>query len=225
MSVPLEGRALITPQAEDYLKTIYALSHGGKVTTQGLADELAIAPASVTGMLKRLAELHLITYVPYHGAKLTETGEKVALEVVRHHRLLELYLTRALGYTWDEVHDEADRLEHVISETFEARMAAVLGDPSYDPHGQPIPRLDGTVPDAGGQPLSHCAPGSEVRVLRVGDEDGVFLRYLTGVGLEPGARAVVSALDVLGGTVTLLVRGESRVLGLNAAERLWVQHL
>src|SRR5215203_3693768 len=132
---------------EDYLKAIYTLGRTqAQVTTSSLADHLGFKPASVTGMLKTMADLRLVAYTPYHGVELTMAGEQIALEVVRHHRLIELYLVEALGYGWDEVHDEAERLEHHISEKLEARIAAHLGEPAFDPHGDPIPTLEGTLP-------------------------------------------------------------------------------
>ncbi|MBB6098800.1 DtxR family Mn-dependent transcriptional regulator [Deinobacterium chartae] len=218
-------RKLLSAQAEDYLKAIYLLGRSGKVSTQSLAAELGVTPASVSGMLKKLAELGLVDHKPYYGAVLSATGERVALEIVRHHRLLELYLTQALGYSWDEVHAEADRLEHVISEELEARISQVLGDPHYDPHGHPIPRLDGTVPEAGGHVLRGCLPGDRVRMLWVSDQEAAFLRYLTELGLSPGAEFVVQEVDLLGGTLTLRIDATERVLGLEAASRVWVRNL
>jgi DtxR family Mn-dependent transcriptional regulator len=135
-----------SPAIEDYLKQLYLLGGDGSVSTQAVADALNVNPASVTGMLRRLTDHGLVEPVAYKGATLTPAGQTVALEILRHHRLLELYLHRALGYPLDEVHAEAERLEHVISETLEARMAAWLGEPSFDPHGDPIPALDGSVP-------------------------------------------------------------------------------
>src|SRR5512136_2359528 len=136
----------LSPPIEDYLKAIYQLrEREGAASTTGIAAALAVTPASVTGMIKKLAELKLVRHAPYQGVELTKAGEKIALEMVRHHRLLELFLIDALGYTWDEVHAEADVLEHVISEEFEERMAARLGYPAVDPHGAPIPAEDGTI--------------------------------------------------------------------------------
>src|SRR5919202_3739182 len=137
----------ISPAIEDYLKAIYTLGRTqAQVTTSLLADHLGFKPASVTGMLKTMSDMHLVSYTPYHGVELTPGGRRIALEIVRHHRLIELYLVEALGYSWDEVHDEAEALEHVISEKLEARIAARLGHPSFDPHGDPIPSLEGTLP-------------------------------------------------------------------------------
>ncbi len=215
-------RALLSAQAEDYLKALYSLGQPGPVSTQSLADTLKVSPASVSGMLRKLAEQGLVNHKPYLGAALTERGEKVALEVLRHHRLLELYLTRALGYGWDEVHAEADKLEHVISEALEARIARALGDPHYDPHGHPIPRPDGSLPELGGVQLPDSAPNRALTLLRVQGEDADFLRYLTEQGLQPGATLQVVDIDTHGGTLTLKVGDATRVLGVEAARRLWV---
>src|SRR3990172_755566 len=137
----------LSPQMQDYLKTIYLLEgRPGGASTSGIAQALGVRPASVTGMLKKLAELKLVRHVPYQGAHLMRRGERIALEIVRHHRLLEVFLVETLGYTWDEVHAEAARLEHAISEDFEDRLAARLGDPQIDPHGDPIPAKDGSLP-------------------------------------------------------------------------------
>ena len=218
-------RTPLSPQAEDYLKALYSLGQTGTVGTQNLADTLNVSPASVSGMLRKLSEQGLVDHRPYLGAALTARGEKVALEVLRHHRLLELYLTQALGYGWDEVHAEADKLEHVISEALEARISRALGDPRYDPHGHPIPRPDGSLPELGGERLPDCPPGAALTLLRVQGEDAEFLRYLSGQGLEPGATLAIVGMDVHGGTLTLEVGGATRVLGLEAARRLWVSPL
>jgi len=214
-------RTPLSHQAEDYLKAIYLLGLEGKATTQALSEALEVTPASVSGMLKKLAEAGLVSHKPYFGAVLTPAGERVALEIVRHHRLLELYLTESLGYTWDEVHAEADRLEHVISEDFEARISSLLGDPHYDPHGHPIPRLDGSLPDSEGLALSSYRAGTQVCVVRVTDQDSAFLRYLAEIGLKPGARVRVLRVEPMGGTLELAVGEEKRTLSLEAAGRIW----
>jgi DtxR family transcriptional regulator, Mn-dependent transcriptional regulator len=219
--MPKAIRSLLSSQAEDYLKAIYQLNQTDKATTQALAAVLEITPASVSGMLKKLSELHLIEYRPYYGAILTPTGEQIALEILRHHRLLELYLTHSLGFSWDAVHAEADRLEHVISEEFEARIAALLGDPHYDPHGHPIPRLDGTLPDVSGQELPTFVDGLALQLTRVPDEDPAFLRYLAEVGLIPGTALHIRQRDLLGGTLEVQVGDHSHTLSLVAAARLW----
>src|SRR5512136_1485163 len=149
----------LSPPVEDYLKTVYLLrERSGAASTTAIAAALAVTPASVTGMIKKLAEMKLVRHAPYQGVELTRSGEKIALEIVRHHRLLELFLIEALGYTWDEVHAEADALEHVISEEFEERMAARLGNPLVDPHGDPIPAKDGTIVAVKQQSLLDLEP-------------------------------------------------------------------
>ena len=176
---------------EDYLKAIFHLGRGGgNVTTQALADRMEVSPASVTKMLKRLAEVRLVEYERYQGVHLTEAGRRVAVEILRHHRLLELFLTRALGYTWDEVHDEAELLEHFISEKLEARIAELLGHPSFDPHGAPIPTLDGEIP----QNESACLREQELyvphEISRVSDSDAEALKELAELNLVPGITVV-----------------------------------
>ena len=176
---------------EDYLKAIFHLGRGGEsVTTQALADRMEVSPASVTKMLKRLAEVRLVEYERYQGVHLTEAGRRVAVEILRHHRLLELFLTRALGYTWDEVHDEAELLEHFISEKLEARIAELLGHPSFDPHGAPIPTLDGEIP----QNESACLREQELyvphEISRVSDSDAEALKELAELNLVPGITVV-----------------------------------
>lgn len=181
--------------AEDYLKAIYQLqSETGYASTTGLADRLHVAPASVTGMLKKLAadDEPFIRYKPYHGVTLTPAGEHTALEVIRHHRLLELFLQKTLGYSWDEVHAEADRLEHVISEEFEDRIAALLGEPTRDPHGHPIPSKQGAVLPPVCRRLSELRVGQQARVASVSDDEPALLRYAEELGLMPGARIMVT---------------------------------
>ncbi|HKY60613.1 MAG TPA: metal-dependent transcriptional regulator [Gemmatimonadota bacterium] len=180
----------ITPPVEDYLKAIYALSREDlgedRVSTSAIAERMQVSAASATSMMQRLAEMKLVHYVPYQGVSLTEAGEKIALEVIRHHRLLELYLAEALGYPWDAVHDEAERLEHVISEEFEDRIDAMLGHPTTDPHGHPIPPKTGRMPDEEQRRLSEVEPGEVVVVRRVHDRDVGALRALSLLKLFPG---------------------------------------
>ncbi|PZA06829.1 MULTISPECIES: manganese-dependent transcriptional regulator MntR [unclassified Meiothermus] len=188
------ARPPLSEAQEDYLKQILLLGGGEKleethsVSTQALADQMEIKPASVTGMLKKLAELGLVEYEAYKGVRLTEAGYKVALEVLRHHRLLEAYLHQALGYGWEEVHAEAERLEHHISEAFEARIAEWLGHPSHDPHGDPIPSVELTLPqDAPTQRLTALAVGQHGLVARVLTQDHDSLNLLAHLHLRPGA--------------------------------------
>lgn len=168
-------------------------SEDSRATTNALAARLGVEAASVTGMLKKLAELKLVDYVPYQGAQLTLGGERIALEVIRHHRLIELYLIEAMGYTWDQVHAEADRLEHAISEEFEDRIARILGDPKTDPHGDPIPSKDGEVARSSRMSLANSPVSQRVRIQRVRDEDPHLLRELASLGLLPQTIVHVSA--------------------------------
>ena len=180
-------RAHLSEAQEDYLKQVLLLSGEGPVTTQALAERMGVRPASVTGMLKKLASLGLVDYAPYRGVTLTEAGRAVALEVLRHHRLIETYLAEALGYDWDEVHEEAERLEHHISEAFEARIAEWLGHPERDPHGDPIPTAGLALPHGEGPRISESRPG-RYRLLRVRAQDEGTLALLARLGLVPGAR-------------------------------------
>jgi len=200
--VPRVKRGALSSAMEDYLKAIYELGEEG-VTTQALADALKISPASVTGMLKKLAALKLVAYTRYQGAGLTPAGRQVALEVVRHHRLIETYLAQALGYGWHEVHDEAERLEHHISEAFEERIAELLGHPTHDPHGDPIPQRDGSIPDRPGQPLSEVAVGATIEIVRITKQEREVLRYLAEHNLRPGTVATVLAREPFAGPVLL----------------------
>ena len=199
----------ITPAIEDYLKAIYTLQQDtSEVSTSLLSEQLAgKKPGSVTGMIKRLAELKLVTYTPYQGVRLSEAGMKIALEVVRHHRLLELYLVEALGYSWDEVHDEAENLEHHISKKLEARIAARLGHPRFDPHGDPIPTAEGALPAQDARLLADVPPGSGATILRVGDQHAARLRYLADIGLVPGAAIEVVGAEPFDGPVSVRVCG------------------
>ena len=212
----------LSPSAEDYLKHLYVLGQGGKVNTQALADALAVAPASVTGMLRKLTEQGLVSHAPYQGAKLTAEGERVALEVLRHHRLLELFLHRSLGVPLDEVHEEAERLEHALSEKLEARMAAWLGDPTHDPHGDPIPSLSGELPERAERRLSQLAAGDQAVVARVPDADAVQLRALMAADLTPGSPVTLLSVDTALGTLTVQVGGHPLTLSLVVAAQVQV---
>ncbi|MCS6773229.1 MAG: metal-dependent transcriptional regulator [Thermoflexales bacterium] len=186
--------SILSESMQDYLKVILELIQSNqRATTNALAARLNVTPASVTGMLKRLAELNLVEYEPYQGAELTPAGRRVALEVVRHHRLLELYLIEAMGYRWDEVHAEAERLEHAISQEFAERMARILGDPKVDPHGDPIPTREGEMPVPSHQTLCEVQAGTQVQIQRVRDEDAEVLRKLAALGLFP--RTVLTVID------------------------------
>ncbi len=190
----------LSSAAEDYLKAIFELG-GADVGTVELAGLLEVSPASVTGMLRRLADLRLVDHERYRGASLTPAGRKVALETIRHHRLLETYLKEALGYSWFAVHDEAEKLEHHISEEFEDRIAEALGHPSHDPHGDPIPDREGEMPLVSGRPLAELAPGGYV-VTRVGRLPVDTLIWLDGLGVRPGVPIVLREVLEDGRVVT-----------------------
>jgi DtxR family transcriptional regulator, Mn-dependent transcriptional regulator len=218
-------RELLSPQSEDYLKAIYSLGTD-RVNTQSLADRLEVKPGSVTEMLKRLAELGLVEHKPYYGARLTPAGERIALELIRHHRLLESYLHQALGYALEDVHREAERLEHHISEEFEARISELLGHPTHDPHGDPIPTLEGKLPEFATRAMLDVNEGEEVRLGRVSEKDPDFLRLVVSLGLIPGARVKVIRVAKPSGTITLEVAGTvQHTLSLEAARKLWVENL
>jgi len=186
---------VLTQAIEDYLKVIYKLRQTGEaVTTNAIAARLDVAPASASNMIKKLARLKLVDHTPYHGVQLTPGGEKIALEVIRHHRLIELYLARHLGLSLDRVDAEAERLEHVISEELEDRIAQSLGDPTHDPHGDPIPTREGAVETTSHPLLSDLQPGQRGVVVRVSDNDPAVLRGLAEQHILPGAR--VRVLDV-----------------------------
>jgi DtxR family Mn-dependent transcriptional regulator len=202
------------------LKAIYEIRQetGARlVGTAALADKLGVSRASVTGMLKKLAVSpeRLIVYTRYRGVRLTPKGEKAALEVVRHHRLLEAYLTTALGYSWDEVHSEADHLEHVISEAFEERIAAFLGHPESDPHGAPIPLRDGSLPSRREIRLSQLDIGQEAAISRVSDRDPEMLRYLDQLGLRPPQRLRVLERGPFDGPIHIQSPTSSSVIALS----------
>jgi DtxR family transcriptional regulator, Mn-dependent transcriptional regulator len=209
----------LTDAIQDYLKEIYKLhSETGKVTTTALAKRLRISPASVTAMVKKLAALDLVEHVPYHGVDLTPAGERVALEVLRHHRLLELYLARTLGVAVESVHAEADRLEHVLSEELETRIDRALGYPTHDPHGEPIPdaKLElGEEQEL--RPLSELDTGEQAVVRRVPDDDKL-LPQLSGLGLVPGRRVEVRKRRPL----TVAIDGTDQVLPPRLAEAVQV---
>ena len=217
------ARPPLTEAHEDYLKHLFLLEEalGGPVPTQALAERLSVKPPSVTEMLKKLKALGLLEHEPYRGARLTERGRKVALEVLRHHRLLEAYLHQALGYGWEEVHQEAERLEHVISEDLEERIAEYLGHPPFDPHGDPIPTKDLTLPSSKALPLTE-APLGRARVARALAQDRGTLNLLARLGLVPG-----KPLRILerGEGVRVEVEGEVYLLPRALAQAVGVEPL
>lgn len=204
---------MLTPAMEDYLKTIYRLQGDGEtVSTNLLAEQMGFRPASVTGMIKKLAELKMVEHTPYYGVRLTPAGNRAALETLRHHRLLELYLTEKLGYSWDEVHDEADRLEHHISERLEARMFAALGEPTHDPHGDPIPTLSGDLPTLEMSALTELAVGERGIVAQVRTQDEEILRYLREEGFALHVAVEVIAASAPEATIRVRVEDEHEVV-------------
>ncbi|MCB9418568.1 MAG: metal-dependent transcriptional regulator [Ardenticatenaceae bacterium] len=209
---------------EDYLKTIFALAEfETPVSTSRIAEARDVKPGSVTSMLQRLAKLNLVHYEKHYGVTLTEAGEKIALEVIRHHRLLELYLNEALGFSWDEVHEQADILEHVISEKLEERIAHYLGNPKFDPHGDPIPDKDGLIESIPMVPLVETAVGTTAQVARIQDDaNSEMLRYLAELGLTPGN--IIRILDIapFDGPFTIEVNGEVKVIGNAVAAAILV---
>lgn len=212
---------------EDYLKTIYMLAEvESPVSTSRIADARNVKPGSVTSMLQRLAKLNLVDYEKHYGVTLTDAGEKIALEVLRHHRLLELYLSEALGFGWDEVHEQAELLEHVISEKLEERISAVLGNPMFDPHGDPIPAKDGTIVYQETRPLTAVSPGQKVLVARIPDDgNSERLRYLAELGLRPGTEVMITAVAPFDGPITLDIEGDSKVVGFTIAQAVLVSEL
>jgi DtxR family Mn-dependent transcriptional regulator len=214
----------ITAAMEDYLKVIYRLSEDGhRATTQAIAERLNVAAPSVTGMIKRLADLKLVEHQRYRSVALTAAGRKAALEIVRHHRLLELYLAEALGYSWDEVHDEAERLEHTISEEFEARIDKALGYPTVDPHGDPIPTACGTIARRSDDRLSSLEIGASATISRVDDADPEKLRYLGSIGLYPETEIEVVERMPFDGPIRVRVGDDAHYVGQELASSVHVQ--
>lgn len=197
----------LTAPVEDYLKAIFEIEIADESAagTNEIAQALAIAPASVTGMLRRLAEQGLISYERYRGVRLTEAGRRAALRTIRRHRVIEAYLTKALGYPWDRVHDEAERLEHAASDELIDRMAAAIGEPTTDPHGAPIPTREGTIEAERLVPLVDAQVGEVVRIRQVGDRDPERLRYLAELGVTPGADVRIVSRAPFGGPITLQI--------------------
>jgi len=212
----------LTRSVEDYLKSVFHLTNqGGFATTSGIAGMLEVAPPSVSGMMKRLSETGLIEHVPYRGVQLTPQGRRAALQMIRRHRILEVYLTSKLGYDWGDVHVEAERLEHAVSDKLIERMAVALGEPRYDPHGAPIPTASGEIEEAELVTLADVSVGSTVVIRQVGDEHPDRLRYLAEQGLTPGARLAVIERQPFNGPTTVRLGMETRVVGRELAGSLW----
>jgi len=225
MSAAQASPALTGP-VEDYLKAIYDLERSGQATTNEIALRLAISPASVSGMVRRLAEQGLIRHEPYKGVRLTASGRRAALRTLRRHRILECYLTEVLGYPWDRVHEEAEQLEHAASEELINRMDAALGNPRFDPHGAPIPTADGEVDENPLRSLADARADEVVRVSRVLDEDGSRLRYLAELGIKPGAAVHILEKAPFDGPITFRVEGRrtpQRTMAVSLAQQVFVE--
>ncbi len=211
---------------ENYLKAIALISgregSGDTVGTGELAQALGVSPGTVTGMLKTLSEASLATYTPYEGARLTADGERIALKVIRRHRLLELFLVETLAMSWDEVHEEAEHMEHAASERLIDRIDSYLGHPTVDPHGDPIPGRDGSLPTPEGTPLSRLSPARHFRVVRVVDQDPAFLRYLTECGLDLHATGELVENRPEAGALVFRLRDRTVALGHAAAAKVLV---
>jgi DtxR family transcriptional regulator, Mn-dependent transcriptional regulator len=211
----------LTRSVEDYLKAIYQLSPEGRpASTSNIANLLALSPPSVTGMVKRLSEHGLLEHVPYRGVQLTEEGRRAALRMVRRHRLIEAYLVEFLGYSWDTVHEEAERLEHAVSDTMVERMAGALGHPSVDPHGDPIPSADGSIHESACTALADVPVGETVEIRRVHESLPERLRYIGSLGLKPGVQVRVVDRQPIDDLVTIEVGADKQVIGRELAHAL-----
>ena len=220
-----DPEAANTEAVEDYAKAIYMLARRGEgpVGTSAVAERLGVSPGTVTAMLKRMADLGLLEHQPYHGVTLTAAGDRVALEVIRHHRLIEAFLAESLDMPWDRVHDEAEVLEHYISEDLERLIAAKLGDPEVDPHGDPIPNADLDLDEDATVRLSELEPGTSAIFTRVSDSNPDMLRYLADRGITPGIELTVTERQPFGGPVSVLVAGAEHALGGELAETIRVE--
>ncbi len=213
-----------SPAVEDYAKAIYSLQRRSDqpVTTTALAERLGVSPASASGMVRRLGEIGLTEHQPYKDVELTDAGRAVALEVIRHHRLLELLLAD-MGVPWDRVHDEAEVLEHHISEELEALIAERLGDPTHDPHGDPIPAADLTLDEGTTVTLDQLEPGQRGRFVRVSDSDPEMLRYLSGLGLAPGEQLELIGREPFEGPLSVAFAGRQQPLGVALAKAMRIE--
>jgi DtxR family transcriptional regulator, Mn-dependent transcriptional regulator len=216
--------AELSAAVQDYAKAIYALeSEEGSASTTALAERLDVRPASVVGMVRKLVALELADHTPYHGVRLTERGRAVALEVIRHHRLLELFLVESLGLGWDEVHAEAERLEHALSEELEEAIAVRLGNPTLDPHGDPIPSRELEIAPDTSRCLYALEPGERGTFVRVSDEDPEMLRFLGERGIAPGATLEVIERQPFDGPVYVRFDDQVHVLGATLARAMRVE--
>ena len=220
---PLKVVPELSGPVEDYLKAIYELERSGTAAeTNAIAKRLAIAPASVSGMVRRLAQQGLITHERYHGTRLTVAGRRAALQTIRRHRVIESYLTEALGYSWDRVHDEAERLEHAASDELIDRMAKAIGEPETDPHGAPIPSREGTLKEKVAVPLASLPEGASARVERESDKSAERLRDLAELGVVPGATVKLVERAPFDGPITLKVNSAKQAIGAELAAQILV---
>jgi len=214
---------VLSASIEDYIKTIYALeAESHKASTKQIAERLHVKMASVTGMIKHLAAEGFVRHTPYRGVQLTEKGRTVALSMIRRHRLIELFLSRTLNLNWDEIHEDAELLEHVVSDRLVERMFEVLGFPEFDPHGSPIPDRDGVIAPPQGVRMDEMLVGSRGRVVEVADHDPDFLRYLTGLNLKIGSEVRLRERAPFNGPISLTVGSRAIALGAEAASRIRV---
>ncbi len=214
---------MLSQAVQDYVKVIYKFQESGLVSTTEISKELNVSGASVTGMLKRLSTMGLVVYSSYKGVKLSDAGIKVALEIIRFHRLLETYLKEMLGFSLDKVHEEACRLEHFISSEFIEKITAQLGDPKFDPHGHPIPSIDGEFPDINEILLINAENKSEYTISRLSDDDPKLLNYLEKSNLVPNTKIMAIENEPLNGIITIMLNGNEKVLGYNIASNIYVK--
>jgi DtxR family Mn-dependent transcriptional regulator len=215
-----------TISTEDYIKTIYKLeSQERKPTTSALADLLGVADASITDMIKKLSEKGLLRYERYQGVTLTAKGRRMALGILRRHRLWEMFLVRFLGYSWDKVHEEAERLEHVTSEDLEHRLDEALNFPTVDPHGDPIPTREGVITGREGSSLSACAAGDVVRVSRVSDENSELLLHASKIGLALNSKLTIKEKKAFDGSLLVKIGSRQHFISKEVAQAVFVHHL
>lgn len=213
---------MLSQAVEDYLKTIYTLQGEEAASTSDIARAMEVSSASVTNMVKRLASMGFVEYQSYKGVTLTPSGEKIALEIIRHHRLLELYLKEMMGYSWEKLHEEAEHLEHHISEEFEDKIEELLGYPTHDPHGDPIPTRDGKIAAPANNPLAQAEAGELLMVHRVSDRDPELLTYLESIGLLPRATVEIMGKAPFDGPLTVRIGDTEQVIGHNIASHIFV---
>jgi DtxR family Mn-dependent transcriptional regulator len=221
--MPHRTDPVLSQAVEDYLKTIYKLQHEGTAALSEIARAMEVSAASVTNMMKRLAEMRLVEYKSYRGVSLTAAGEKIALEIIRHHRLLETYLREVMGYAWAQLHEEAEHLEHHISEEFEDRMEAMLGYPTHDPHGDPIPTRDGHLAPTPNTPLSSLRAGEQAVVYRVADQDPAILHHLEAIGLMPRVHVEVRETPPDTPLLTIRIAGQEHTIASHLARQVFVE--